>query len=197
MKTLDYKNNTEMVTEFIDSFIANLIHALGIKSFKIKLLYSFMFTIMLSPVIYISDFIKDFLIPEKYFFQTVIFLCFADALMGIAKSFKLGRFNVLLLLIGLATKLGVSYVVVQVFQALSSPPELVGSPDVRNYFILTWKLLVMTYPAISAFNNIFYLTGGKFPPVWWMKNQAEYQKTGNLKKILGDSEKNLKMNNNL
>ena len=152
MSTLYHEDkDIKMVKEFIDGFFVNLTYAIGIKSFKIKLLYSAMFTIMLSPVVYIFDFVRDFLIPEKYFFQTVIFLCLADVGMGILKSIKLRRFSLLVLVVGLETKLGVSYVVVQIFQALSSPQEFINSPDARNYFVLTWKLLVMFYPALSAF----------------------------------------------
>jgi hypothetical protein len=177
-----------MVKEFIDGFIENLIYAIGIKSFKVKVLYSIMFTIMLSPLIYITDFVRDFLIPEKYFFQTVIFLCLTDAFMGVLKSFKLSRFNMLLLIIGLATKLGVSYVAVQIFQAFSSPQEFINSPDARNYFVLTWKLLIMTYPTLSAFNNIFYVSDKKFPPLWWMMRMQNFNKDGNVEKFLGKTQ---------
>ena len=186
MSTLYHEDkDIKMVKEFIDGFIVNLTYAIGIKSFKIKLLYSAMFTIMLSPVVYIFDFVRDFLIPEKYFFQTVIFLCLADAGMGILKSIKLRRFSMLLLVVGLATKLGVSYVVVQIFQALSSPQEFINSPDARNYFVLTWKLLVMFYPALSAFNNIFYVSNKKFPPLWLMMRMQNFNKDGDIEKLIG------------
>ena len=189
MSILSYKDkNVEMVKQFIDGFIENLIYAIGIKSFKVKILYSIMITIMLSPVIYIADFVRDFLIPEKYFFQTVIFLCLADVFMGALKSFKLSRFNILLLIIGLATKLGVSYIAIQIFQAFSSPQEFINSPDARNYFVLTWKLLIMTYPTLSAFNNIFYLSDKKFPPLWWMMRMQNFNKDGNVEKLLGKTQ---------
>lgn len=186
MSTLYHEDkNIKMVKEFIDGFFVNLTYAIGIKSFKIKLLNSAMFTIMLSPVVYIFDFARDFLIPEKYFFQTVIFLCLADAGMGILKSIKLRRFSMLVLVVGLATKLGASYVVVQIFQALSSPQEFINSPDARNYFVLTWKLLVMFYPALSAFNNIFYVSNKKFPPLWWMIRMQNFNKDGDIEKLIG------------
>lgn len=186
MSILSYKDkDIKMVKEFIDGFFVNLTYAIGIKSFKIKLLYSAMFTIMLSPFVYIFDFVRDFLIPEKYFFQTVIFLCLADAGMGILKSIKLRRFSMLVLVVGLAIKLGVSYVVVQIFQALSSPQEFINSPDARNYFVLTWKLLVMFYPALSAFNNIFYVSNKKFPPLWWMMRMQNFNKDGDIEKLIG------------
>jgi len=186
MSTLYHEDkDIKMVKEFIDGFFVNLTYAIGIKSFKIKLLNSAMFTIMLSPVVYIFDFVRDFLIPEKYFFQTVIFLCLADVGMGILKSIKLRRFSMLVLVVGLATKLGVSYVVVQIFQALSSPQEFINSPDARNYFVLTWKLLIMTYPALSAFNNIFYVSNKKFPPLWWMMRMQNFNKDGDIEKLIG------------
>ncbi len=186
MSTLYHEDkDIKMVKEFIDGFIVNLTYAIGIKSFKIKLLYSAIFTIMLSPVVYIFDFVRDFLIPEKYFFQTVIFLCLADAGMGILKSIKLRRFSMLVLVVGLAIKLGVSYVVVQIFQALSSPQEFINSSDARNYFVLTWKLLVMFYPALSAFNNIFYVSNKKFPPLWWMMRMQNFNKDGDIEKLIG------------
>lgn len=186
MSTLYHEDkDIKMVKEFIDGFFVNLTYAIGIKSFKIKLLNSAMFTIMLSPVVYIFDFARDFLIPEKYFFQTVIFLCLADAGMGILKSIKLRRFSMLVLVVGLATKLGASYVVVQIFQALSSPQEFINSTDARNYFVLTWKLLVMFYPALSAFNNIFYVSNKKFPPLWWMMRMQNFNKDGDIEKLIG------------
>jgi len=186
MSTLYHEDkDIKMVKEFIDGFFVNLTYAIGIKSFKIKLLNSAMFTIMLSPVVYIFDFVRDFLIPEKYFFQTVIFLCLADVGMGILKSIKLRRFSMLILVVGLATKLVVSYVVVQIFQALSSPQEFINSPDARNYFVLTWKLLVMFYPALSAFNNIFYVSNKKFPPLWWMMRMQNFNKDGDIEKLIG------------
>jgi hypothetical protein len=186
MSTLYHEDkDIKMVKEFIDGLIVNLTYAIGIKSFKIKLLYSAMFTITLSPVAYLFDFVKNFLIPEKYFFQTVIFLCLADVGMGILKSIKLRRFSMLILVVGLATKLGVSYVVVQIFQALSSPQEFINSPDARNYFVLTWKLLVMFYPALSAFNNIFYVSNKKFPPLWWMMRMQNFNKDGDIEKLIG------------
>lgn len=186
MSTLYHEDkDIKMVKEFIDGFFVNLTYAIGIKSFKIKLLNSAMFTIMLSPVVYIFDFVRDFLIPEKYFFETVIFLCLADVGMGILKSIKLRRFSMLVLVVGLATKLGVSYVVVQIFQALSSPQEFINSPDARNYFVLTWKLLVMFYPALSAFNNIFYVSNKKFPPLWWMMRMQNFNKDGDIEKLIG------------
>lgn len=186
MSTLYHEDkDIKMVKEFIDGFIVNLTYAIGIKSFKIKLLYSAMFTIMLSPFVYIFDFVRDFLIPEKYFFQTVIFLCLADVGMGILKSIKLRRFSMLVLVVGLATKLGVSYIAIQIFQAFSSPQEFINSPDARNYFVLTWKLLIMTYPALSAFNNIFYVSNKKFPPLWWMMRMQNFNKDGDIEKLLG------------
>ena len=186
MSTLYHEDkDIKMVKEFIDGFFVNLTYAIGIKSFKIKLLYSAMFTIMLSPVVYIFDFVRDFLIPEKYFFQTVIFLCLADAGMGILKSIKLRRFSMLVLVVGLATKLGVSYIAIQIFQAFSSPQEFINSPDARNYFVLTWKLLVMFYPALSAFNNIFYVSNKKFPPLWWMMRMQNFNKDGDIEKLIG------------
>lgn len=186
MSTLYHEDkDIKMVKEFIDGFFVNLTYAIGIKSFKIKLLNSAMFTIMLSPVVYIFDFVRDFLIPEKYFFQTVIFLCLADAGMGILKSIKLRRFSMLVLVVGLATKLGVSYIAIQIFQAFSSPQEFINSPDARNYFVLTWKLLIMTYPAISVFNNIFYVSNKKFPPLWWMMRMQNFNKDGDIEKLIG------------
>lgn len=186
MSTLYHEDkDIKMVKEFIDGFFVNLTYAIGIKSFKIKLLNSAMFTIMLSPVVYIFDFARDFLIPEKYFFQTVIFLCLADVGMGILKSIKLRRFSMLVLVVGLATKLGVSYIAIQIFQAFSSPQEFINSPDARNYFVLTWKLLIMTYPALSAFNNIFYVSNKKFPPLWWMMRMQNFNKDGDIEKLIG------------
>lgn len=84
-----------MVKEFIYGFIVNLTYAIGIKSFKIKLLYPVMFTIMLVQLFrYYLTFVRDFN-SRKIFFQTVISLCLMDVGMGILKSIKLRRFSIL------------------------------------------------------------------------------------------------------
>lgn len=176
-----------MIKVFLDTFISNLIYALEVKTFKVKMLYSLAFSIMISPIAYLSEFARNYLIPEKQFFSTVIFLCICDVLIGTLKSLKLHNFNPMLMLIGFATKLGTCYLVMQIFQAVSSPQEFISSPEARVYFVLTWKLMIMVYPSISSFNNIYYLSNKKFPPIWWMERMHSFEKDGNVKDLIGNN----------
>ena len=184
-----------ILAEYLDLFIANLLYAVGIKTFKYKLAYTAMATIIISPIVWVSDFVRSFLIPERYFFQTIVFLCLCDAIIGILKSLKLKNFNPLLLVIGFATKIGVSYIVLQVFQSISQQPEFLHTPEMKNYFTLSWKLMLMFYPCISFFNNIYYVSNKKFPPKWWMVRQHNFEEDGNVNNLLGKNDNNEPINN--
>lgn len=182
-------NNKEMVQEFLFSFYENLYYALGFKTLKIKLVVSMMFSLLWSPVIFFSDFLRNYFVPDEHLLKTVIALCFLDSVIGAAKSIKQKRFNWLVLMIGLMTKLMVSYIATVILKLMTNHEEMTSSADFEMYFILVGKLVIMMYPSISAFNNLHYLTNGKFPPLWYMERYDSFNKTGKVDDLLGKDKK--------
>lgn len=182
-------NNKEMVQEFLFSFYENLYYALGFKTLKIKLVVSMMFSLLWSPVVFFSDLLRNYLVPDEHLLKTVIALCFLDSVIGAAKSIKQKRFNWLILMIGLMTKLMVSYIATVILKLMTNHEEMTSSTDFEMYFILVGKLMIMMYPSISAFNNLHYLTSGKFPPLWYMERYDSFNKTGKLDELLGKDKK--------
>ena len=182
-------NNKEMVQEFLFSFYENLYYALGFKTLKIKLVVSMMFSLLWSPVIFFSEFLRNYFVPDEHLLKTVIALCFFDSVIGAAKSIKQKRFNWLILMIGIMTKLMVSYIATVILKLMTNHEEMTSSADFEMYFILVGKLMIMMYPSISAFNNLHYLTNGKFPPVWYMERYDSFNKTGKVDDLLGKDKK--------
>lgn len=182
-------NNKEMVQEFLFSFYENLYYALGFKTLKIKLVVSMMFSLLWSPVVFFSDLLRNYLVPDEHLLKTVIALCFLDSVIGAAKSIKQKRFNWLILMIGLMTKLMVSYIATVILKLMTNHEEMTSSADFEMYFILVGKLMIMMYPSISAFNNLHYLTSGKFPPLWYMERYDSFNKTGKIDELLGKDKK--------
>lgn len=182
-------NNKEMVQEFLFSFYENLYYALGFKTLKIKLVVSMMLSLLWSPIIFFSDFLRNYFVPDEHLLKTVIALCFLDSVIGAAKSIKQKRFNWLILMIGIMTKLMVSYMATVILKLITNHEEMTSSADFEMYFILVGKLMIMMYPAISAFNNLHYLTSGKFPPLWYMERYDSFNKTGKVDDLLGKDKK--------
>jgi hypothetical protein len=54
---------------------------------------------------------------------------------------------------------------------------------VYDYLKTTARLIIILYPASSAFLNMSALTNGVFPPLGWIKRISEYNKTLDLDKI--------------
>ena len=181
----------EMVKAFLLEFLGNVKYALGFASFKYKFTISVMFALLTSPFAWLLSFLNVYVFPTGEFYKIIIFLCFADAFTGVWKALKLKRFNPLLLLIGLSTKLIVSYMAMQCFHVICSIDDFALAPDFKTGFGLTGKLIIAFYPFLSALNNFSYITDGKFPPIWWMDRMHNFEKQGGIDNLISREQNNI------
>jgi hypothetical protein len=75
---------------------------------------------------------------------------------------------------GMVIKIGLVVCVGLLFEGLNS---IVKSDSIiKEYLIMTTRLMVFLYPAGSAFGNSSILSGGKFPPTSWIDKLKKFQK---------------------
>jgi hypothetical protein len=80
------------------------------------------------------------------------------------------------------TKLFISLMAMICFNAIAS---IEGIPsEVKVYILLVGKMMNLFYILGSAFNNMFYITGGQMPPKVWMLRMKEFNKTLEPKSLL-------------
>lgn len=81
---------------------------------------------------------------------------------------------------GFLQKLVISFLGMTVFNVLGNLQELSEMDGLRAYLILCGKLVNIFYVGGSAFNNMFIITGGKFPPVGWMERMKNFNRTADI-----------------
>lgn len=55
-----------------------------------------------------------------------------------------------------------------------------------NYFEMTLQAMTLMYPISKIIKNIYILSGKKYPPKWLMERIYNFEKTGDLEKLLKD-----------
>lgn len=83
--------------------------------------------------------------------------------------------------IGLIKKVGgciAGYVVLEMLREILKDADFIAI-----YMKMLIQTMVFMYPAGSAMGNLSVITGGKFPPIGWMKKLDNFQKTADLNSL--------------
>lgn len=178
--------------EMIDLLLMKIKHEMcivfGLHTFKAKIIQSGFYASVLGLVSYTTgfmSFITEYLTPEPKLLKTVFVLCLADVVTGVWRAVKNNRFSPFVMMFGFATKIFTCFISIVIVESLLSPEELKSSSDIVMLMSVTGKLMIMLYPALSAFNNMHVITDGRMPPVWWMKKFKNFEKDGDIKKLVG------------
>ena len=152
-------------------------------SLKFKLGHILLTSFLLSPLAWFSDLLKNHVILSQSFVKVLVILLFVDMVAGMMKHWKLHTFDWGELFKGLVVKVAISFMGMAVFNALASMEEFGAYPSLRDYVILVGKLCNFLYVGGSAFNNMYIVTDGKFPPAVWMKRFKKFSTTLDLKDL--------------
>lgn len=57
-----------------------------------------------------------------------------------------------------------------------------------DYIKFFYRFLILGYLLWSSSNSLFVISGGKFPPMFWMKRIGKYNKSGEPKDLFNDVE---------
>jgi phage-related holin len=151
-----------------------------------KIQASITLTLLSSPVIWVLSALGTYVFPDRKFIGVLFVLFMADIATGIVKHWMAHTFSFKELYTHLLLKLFVTIVGMALFNTLA----LVDSGDdakvIVDYFKLAGKVFNAFYVGGSAFSNLFIITGGKFPPVGFMKRTKKFNDTGNIADLTND-----------
>ena len=149
-------------------------------SIAVKLTTAFILSILTSPMVYVFNRIKPFIIPETDFVVVITVAIIVDWITGMMKWWLRKKFDFRKMIIGLLEKVAISFFSMILFNGLGAITELQQHPDLRSYLVLVGKLAIFFYVTGSAFNNMYFITGGKFPPVGWMNRMKNFEQTADI-----------------
>lgn len=112
-----------------------------------------------------------------------VLTCIAiDHFVGsIYHAFKLRDFTWRRNAFGLIQKLGLCAMSAVLFEIIHAMVKEV--PLVYEYLKVITRLIVIFYPAFSAFMNMSALTNGKFPPLGWINKMKNFNENLDLDKL--------------
>lgn len=136
---------------------------------------------------YLSDYYRAILLENKSFFALFLLAFVSDVGMGVWAHIKKKDFDFSELFIKGLTKIAVSFVAFVLFNSIAGI-EGVNDTGLKVYFLLVGKLMNIFYFAGSAFNNMFYITDKRFPPLAWMKKVKEFNKSLDPKSLTSQNQ---------
>lgn len=139
--------------------------------------------ITFSPVVWAMSLIHKYFFHDRDFVEIIFVLLIIDIATGLMKHLKTHTFSWSELFLGMIEKVFVSAIAMVTFNALGSIKDLEKNETIMLYFTLIGKLLNAFYVGGSAFNNLYIITGGKFPPVGWMKRMKDFNLSGNVEDL--------------
>lgn len=140
-------------------------------------------SVVASPFGWLLSLLNTSLLADIAFAQSLIILLFVDLITGVWKHLKLHDFCFRRMYTGFITKFVISMLGMTAFNILGGVRELQDMDGLRGYIILVGKLINIFYVGGSAFNNMFVITGGKFPPVGWMERMKKFQTSLDIKDL--------------
>lgn len=141
-----------------------------------KLLISLMMSLIASACVQFFEYYLQIAIENRVFLILIFSVFMCDVLLGIWKHIKSKDFSFRELLTKALLKLMIGFFSMVIFNAMAGL-EGISETGLRTYFLLVGKLLTMIYYAGSAFNSMYFITNGKFPPYAWISKMKEFNKT--------------------
>jgi hypothetical protein len=155
-----------------------------IKLFFLTILGSFF-----GALVYFMEYYRLVIIENKTFIVLLFSAFVADVILGMWAHLKKKDFSWTELFTKALTKIGVSLLAMILFNAIAGV-EGVGESGIKVYILLVGKLMNLFYITGSAFNNMFYITDKKFPPIAWMKRMKEFNTTLDTSKLTNSANTN-------
>ena len=143
---------------------------------KMKLLICMCFSVAASPLAYVLDYYTGIIHENRNFIVLILSAFIIDVVFGMWKHLKLHTFSFSELLTKALTKIAVVVMAMVLFNAMAGV-EGVGETGIKVYLLLIGKLMVMVYLSGSAFNNMYIITNGTFPPYSWMKRMKNFNES--------------------
>lgn len=133
------------------------------------------------PALFVSiiEGLSKWYIVNQWFMIFVFYAIIIDHILGtIVHAFVNRDFTLKENGIGLLKK--ISFCILGYSLFVMIPEILKGVPFLPEYLTMLIQFIVFIWPAGSAMGNMSILTGGKFPPIGWMKKLERFQENVDL-----------------
>lgn len=198
-----YNINKYKRLAMIKSFLVKLLGKLMIPfamleqgNLWIKLEVSFGMALLFAPVAWLLKHIAELfgayrpiLSKDSEFIKILVLFLLIDLVCGIWKHWKNRTFDFKQLYFGLLTKVGISFLGMVLFNALSSVDDLEAIPTINSWLLLVGKIMNLVYVGGSAFSSMYIITGGKFPPVAFMNKLKKFNETLDISELSKNEKK--------
>ncbi len=154
-------------------------------AFGVKLLGSLKLALPLSVTTWCLERITHWSISNKEYISGVLVCIAIDHLIGsVYHAFKVRDFTIKKNAIGLMLKLTMCAGGAILFEIIQM--VLHDVTFVYEYLKITARLIIILYPAGSAFMNMSAITNGVFPPLGWIKKIKAFNENLDLDKFKND-----------
>ena len=148
-------------------------------------------SLIISPFIFVCEKIVKWGIPNQDYILIVLMAILLDWFFGIWKHLEKRTFSFKKNATGLILKIALTVGAGMLFEGMNSIVKNSADIVVLSLTIVT-RVIVFLYPAVSAWQNIYVVSGERFPPKAWMDRINKFNENLNVKELT--DEKNDKNN---
>ena len=139
-------------------------------------------SLIISPFIFVWDKIVKWGIPNQDYILIVLMAILLDWFFGIWKHLDKRTFSLKKNATGLILKIALTIGAGMLFEGLNSIVKDSAHIVVLSLTIVT-RIIVFLYPAVSAWQNIYIVSGERFPPKAWMDRLNKFNENLNIKEL--------------
>ena len=143
---------------------------------------SFKISLAVTPFLFIWEKIVKWGIPNQDYILIVLMAILLDWFFGIIKHLQKRTFSFKKNASGLILKIALTVGAGMLFEGLNSIIKDSAHIVVLSLTIVT-RVIVFLYPAVSAWQNIYVVSGERFPPKAWMDRINKFNENLNIKEF--------------
>lgn len=177
MVTLQRKTIYIMILKYLLALVVNL-KLIHIGSLSIKLQAAAKLGLCLSIPAFIFEMVVKWGVNNSDYVGFCLLAIMIDHVLGTIRHLFIDRdFTIKKNIKGMVIKIGLVVSVGLLFEGLNVIVK--NDSIIKEYIVMTTRLMVFLYPAGSAFGNSSILSGGKFPPTAWIDKLKKFQENLN------------------
>ena len=184
-----YKQHTQTITQTIMIKITRMIRFFLLQFVNIadgdlsaKFSGALKISLIISPFLFVWDKIVKWGIPNQDYILIVLMAILIDWFFGIWKHLEKRTFSFKKNATGLILKIALTVGAGMLFEGLNSIVKDSADIVVLSLSIVT-RVIVFLYPAVSAWQNIYIVSGERFPPKAWMDRINKFNENLNVKEL--------------
>lgn len=170
-----------MITRLIKFFLLQFMN-IADGDLSAKFSGAFKISLAVTPFLFIWDKIVKWGIPNQDYILIVLMAILLDWIFGIWKHLDKRTFSFKKNASGLILKITLTVGAGMLFEGMNSIVKDSADIIVVSLTIIT-RIIVFLYPAVSAWQNIYVVSGERFPPKAWMERMNKFNENLNIKEF--------------